>query len=43
MIELTNMKLMAKGKKVLTKEEFLKFISVAMSCTHFEFGERTSL
>jgi hypothetical protein len=40
MIELTNMKLMAKGKKVLTKGEFLKFISVAMSCTHFEFWEK---
>jgi hypothetical protein len=43
MIELTNVKLMAKGAKALTKGEMLKFIGVVILCTRFEFGERASL
>jgi hypothetical protein len=40
MIELANVKLMAKGAKALMKGEMLKFIGMVMLCTCFEFRER---
>ncbi len=43
MIELTDVKLMAKGAKAVTKGEMLKFIGAVMLCTRFEFRERASL
>jgi hypothetical protein len=42
-VQLTNMKLVAKRKKRLTKGQLLMFFGSMIMCTRFEFGDKASL